>query len=82
MNSKFTLKQVTHTKFRILCGADTVGSILLEANEVNDLLRQWSGLTDCLPKPRQSHKQKSNPVVDAIMKAKANAVSSCLARLF
>ena len=80
--SKFTLKQVTSGKFRIMDGVDTVGSISVDPSQVNDLLRHWSGSTDCLAakaQPQQS--QKQNPFVAAIMKARARGVSrECILR--
>ena len=69
--NKFTLKQVTDTKFCIMCGADTVGSISVEPNQLNDLLRHWKGPVDGSPKKAQS----SNPMVTAMMRLKPKGMS-------
>ena len=66
----FRLKQVTDSKFRIMCGEDTVGSISVEPNQVNDLLRCWHGPVDGSPKKAPS----ANPLV-AAMRLKPRAVN-------
>ena len=74
MSSKFPLKQVTSTKFMVMNGVDTIGSISVEESQVNDLLRCWSGPKDCLTKskPRQL---AGNPFVNALMKHKSKGLS-------
>jgi hypothetical protein len=69
--NKFTLTQVTDSEFRIMCGEDTVGSISVEPNQVNDLLRCWNGPVAGSPKKVQS----SNPFVSAMLKAKTRAMT-------
>jgi hypothetical protein len=76
---KFELKEVASGKFRVMCGTDTVGSISVEENEIEALLKCWSGSTDCLTKSKPQAKmssQKSNSFVAALTKAaKANTIS-------
>jgi hypothetical protein len=73
---KFQLKQVASGKFRVMDGADTIGSISGEPEQVNELLRCWSGPTDCFAKPQQSQRQKSaNPMIEAMLKAKSRFVN-------
>ncbi len=75
--SKFTLKQVTSGKFRVMMnGIDTIGSISVEPEQVDELLKNWSGQKDLLVKAKDHSQQSSrNPFVNAIMKARAREVS-------
>jgi hypothetical protein len=77
--SKFNLKQVAKGKFRITCGEDTVGSISVEPNEVNDLLRCWSGSVEggisSSPKPQAQMSSHKNPMIAAMMRLKSKGMS-------
>jgi hypothetical protein len=68
---KFKLLQKTNTKFQILCGSDVVGSICVEPDEVAELLKSWSGPVEGSSSSK-AQSRKQNPVVAAMMKAKAH----------
>ena len=55
-----------------MCGADTVGSVCVEPNQVADLLRHWNRPVEGSSKQQS---QKQNPVVAAMMTAKARVVN-------
>ena len=52
--TRFKLLQKSATKFQIVCGADVVGSICVEAARVPDLLKHWAGDKQLSASPRMS----------------------------
>ena len=72
---KVELKEVASGKFRVMAGADTIGSISVEPEQVPELLSHWNGPKDCLAKIQAKVSSQKNPMIAAMMRLKPKGMN-------